>query len=93
MIFEDALKLLREGKKIRHNSFKEGQYLLSCYVVQRHHSKYYPQQPQLHTFKLEIDDIHPNIDPDYDSLLISKHCFSSISVNILMSDEWEEYIK
>lgn len=32
MIFEDALKAMREGAKIRHPSFANDEYLQACYV-------------------------------------------------------------
>ena len=32
MIFEEALKLMREGKKIRNPYFEEDEYLQACYV-------------------------------------------------------------
>ncbi len=32
MIFEEALKLLREGKKIRHPIFEEDVYFKACYI-------------------------------------------------------------
>jgi hypothetical protein len=31
MIFEEALALLRQGKKIRHPSFDEDEFLMGCY--------------------------------------------------------------
>lgn len=33
MIFEEALKQLRNGKKIRHTSFENDEYLMACYIA------------------------------------------------------------
>ena len=32
MIFEEALSLLRQGKKIRHPTWEENDYLMGCYI-------------------------------------------------------------
>jgi len=98
MIFEEALKLLREGKKIRHPCFADDEYLMGCYVTIG--SYYSPQDVEAFELLKEREisitwmlgeNLHPRMKPLYVEFNDASQCHPRINLLLLTSDEWEIY--
>lgn len=103
MIFEEALKQLRQGKKIRHPSFDEDVYFQACYITIN--PLFNPEG--IETFKIvkargmsivkmKGDYQHPDmvigsldkLNPDWDKKCKHGNC-PQLNLFLIMADDWE----
>jgi hypothetical protein len=105
MNFEDALKLMREGEKIRHPNMEPDEYFRRCYV------SFIGSPPEdveemkargMSIVKMKGDKPHPNMHSRLPFLeyvdLIEKYPFMreklmwpTMNLLLIMSDQWEIY--
>lgn len=62
MLFEDALKLMREGKKIRHPHWEKDEYLMACYVVLIFSEENF-EEKKMSIVKMKGEFKHPDMVP------------------------------
>lgn len=98
MIFEDALKLLRDGKKITHPYLKEDEYFMACYMgfVFTDEDIEEIKKRGISIVKMKGNKEHAEMrPPKIDWLETELHPFNmpSIPIFALIQDDWEEYIK
>lgn len=102
MTFEEALKLLKEGKKIRSPFFNDDEYLMGCYVGLNTELLGIPQEDfeeikshGMSIVKMKGDRQHPDMTPKH--IFPDKHCsinpdlhrFPQINMLLIMRDDWE----
>lgn len=102
MIFEDALKQMREGKKIRHPHWEPDEYLMGCYVTFLNFDDTGNEKPltpeQLEDAKLRGMSIvkmkgefkHPDMSPGRYREELCKHgLYPQLNLLLIMQDNWE----
>lgn len=85
MIFEEALKALRAGAKIRHPSFEEDVYLQGCYVglIGMEETFEETKSRGMSIAKMKGNKKHPDMYP-------SKTCSPpQLNLFLVMADNWE----
>lgn len=102
MIFEDALKLLREGKKITHPYFEDDEYFVRCYHDLLGHFAEENGKRKVFITKMKGEYLHEDMKPNFDlwnpsvsneELWKQKNSGASIPLILLTSKHWEEYLK
>lgn len=105
MIFEDALKLMREGKKITHPHFESDVYFQACYVGFTEETFETKKSRGMSIVKMKGDNQHEDMGSgNLDSMLYTgtlilkplpekcKHGFMpQINLFLIMSDDWKIY--
>jgi hypothetical protein len=97
MKLEEALKHLREGKKIRHRLlhnnnyvyFQEDEYLMACKVGFRPEFGGDSKDYKLSVTKMKGDYVHTDMTPSLDQCLDGKGAPPSISIMLLLDEDWE----
>lgn len=87
MILEEALKLMREGKKIRHPLFEDDEYLMGCYVTIPGMSYEDAKRNGISVVKMKGDCQHPDMRPKFNA--DSFPHAPCICIFLLTADNWE----
>lgn len=93
MIFEDALTLMRQGKKITHSSLGENVYLQACRVGLMFDDTPLEQRP-ISIVKMLGDRQHPDMGtggsiPEVFKEPCKHGHFPQLNLFLVISDEWE----
>jgi len=104
MRFEDALKELRNGKKIRHPLFEEDEYLVGCFVGIKFIEESFEEMAArgMSITKMKGDLLHKDMTQRLSFLetvdLCEKYPFlqdriinPQLNLLLVMSDDWEIY--
>jgi hypothetical protein len=104
MIFEEALKLLREGKKIRHPTFEDDVYLSGCYltlktIIDDDGNELADSLEDAKERGMSIvlmkgdrqhkDMMHQNFPSEQPCCNPKLHSFPQLNLFLIMSDDWE----
>lgn len=97
MKFEEALKQMREGKKIRHPSFEDDIYFQACFVslVGLEEALEEKKARSMSIVKMKGDRQHPDMQPTFKECMNPcKHGSTpQISIFLLMADNWDVIIE
>ena len=97
MIFEEALKLMREGEKITHPYFEKDEYFSACRIGIIGDDKTPIEERPISIVKMKGEYEHPDMRKRYFSIIFEKPCehgnAPQLNLFLVMSNEWELYIK
>ncbi len=93
MKLEEALKLMREGKKIRHPFFDKDVHFEGCYISLKYTDETFEDAKLkgMSIVKMKGDRQHPDMQPSFDKCMNPCEHGSTpqISIFLLMADDWE----
>ena len=95
MKFEEALTLMRQGKKITHSALGDNVWLQACTVGFLFDETPLEQRP-ISIVKMLGDCEHPDMRPDFDEVFKEpcKHGYNpQLNLFLVMAEDWELYLE